>query len=148
MLSHLCGPQFVNQNGHNRVVASNHPGGAAPPRNLSAPPGKFAHHIILGQIQESYQFISYVALHGSSCLCTKPWDFEFCIWTQQPENLPGILCTSRNIHFWLHPWAWDTEISQPNGLLVGFCPFMYNIHQSGGLFQYSVRCLLIRSHKI
>ena len=36
---------------HYRDVVSERPGGAAPPGNLPAPPGNFAHHTFLGKFK-------------------------------------------------------------------------------------------------
>ena len=62
-----------------RDVASERPIGATLPANLPAPPGKFVHHAFYGQFQASCQSFSYLELHYSCCLCTKPSYSKFCI---------------------------------------------------------------------
>ena len=103
-----------------RDVASERPGGAAPPRNLSAPPGKFAHHTFCGSFQASYQFISYIELHCSSYYAPNHQVLNFTYKNNNVSILfswlkhsvphwtpPGNFAYLSEYIFWLHSCKFD-----------------------------------------
>ena len=78
----------------------------------SRPPGKFEHHIPLGQFQASYQLLSCPELNSNSSLYTKSSNFKsygksmFCPhWRSvyRTEHLRNY-AQLRELVFWLHLW--------------------------------------------
>ena len=93
-----------------RDVASERPGGAAPPGNLQAPPGNFAHHTFLGTFKPPTNLLATYNHIGKALYAPNNQIMNFtynnntinlftwlkrCIY--RSEHLPGISCTSRNV---------------------------------------------------